>query len=129
VIDISVELANARLQAVVDFLAIGEGVATMYLFGGARPLPGGAPAAPAVAAIPLFEPAGTVAGGLLAITLPPGVLVTASGQVTWLRLVNGAGTWAWDCNVTDDTGLGPAKMPSTMLYAGGFLSPLLIVLG
>jgi hypothetical protein len=128
-LEISSELNTVRLQAVVDFLALSEGVATLYLFGDDRPLPGGAPVASALAAIPLFEPAGAVVDGFLIITLPPGALVTASGQVTWLRLINGAGTWAFDCNVTDEDGPGPAKMPSRTLYAGGFVNPLLIVLG
>ena len=120
--DISTALNDARLQAVVDFLALGSGDATLTLHSGTRPALGAAPPGPALAEIALLEPAGTVSAGVLTFATPPAVMVSITGTATWARLSNGAGTLAFDCDVTDTTGPGPIKLPSTALYAGGYVN-------
>jgi hypothetical protein len=34
--------------------------------------------------------------------------------------VNGNGSVAWDCDVSDLNGTGELRLPSTTLYAGGY---------
>lgn len=116
--NISVELANARLQAVIDFLALGAAPATVTLYDGVQPALGGT-ATNALAVIELAEPLGTISNGTLTITPSPEVMVQNSGVVTWARWENGNGVLAFDCAVTDLAGAGPLKVASTQLYAGG----------
>lgn len=116
--NISVELANARLQAVIDFLALGAAPATVTLYDGVQPALGGT-ATNVLAVVELTEPLGTVSNAVLTFTPSPEVMVQNSGTVTWARWQNGNGTLAFDCAVTDLGGAGPIKVPSTQLYAGG----------
>jgi len=46
-------------------------------------------------------------------------MITATGQASWARIVNGEGDLAWDCDVSDLNGAGELRLPSTTLYAGG----------
>lgn len=115
---ISVELANARLQAVIDFLAAGAAPATVKFYDGTQPVFGGT-ATNLLATVELTEPLGTVSNGTLTIAPSPEAMVQNSGVVTWARWENGNGVLAFDCAVTDLAGAGPLKVASTQLYAGG----------
>lgn len=128
-IRISTELGDARLQSVVAFLAAGAEAARVQVFDGVRPALAGVPAGKQLAAIALMEPIGTVADGLLAITPTSEALIINTGQATWARVVNGNGTLAWDCDVSDLNGTGELRLPSTTLYAGGYTRIVSGVLG
>ena len=119
-IAISTALNDYRLQGVMAFLAQGSEGARAEVYDGARPVLGGAQLGQLLVAIALAEPLGTIQDGLLTLTPTDEVMITATGQATWARLVNGAGALAWDCDVSDLTGTGELRLPSTTLYAGGF---------
>lgn len=119
-IQISTALNDYRLNAVVNFLAIGTENAHVLIYGGVRPALGATPGGDLLATIVLVEPIGEVEDGLLAITPTGEALIATSGTATWARIVNGDGELAWDCDVSDLNGTGELRLPSTTLYAGGY---------
>ena len=119
-IQISNALGDYRLNAVVNFLAIGTQNASVRIYGGARPALGAAPSGDLLATIVLAEPIGEIEDGLLSITPTGEALIEIGGVATWARIVNGDGVLAWDCDVSDLEGTGELRLPSTTLYAGGY---------
>ena len=119
-IQISTALGDYRLNAVVNFLAIGTQNASVRIYGGTRPALGAAPSGDLLATIVLIEPIGEVEDGLLSITPTGEALIETGGVATWARIVNGDGVLAWDCDVSDLNGTGELRLPSTTLYAGGY---------
>jgi hypothetical protein len=120
VIQISNALNDYRLNAVVNFLAIGTQNAKVQIYAGLRPIFGGQAQGDLLATIVLVEPMGEVTDGVLTITPTGESLIETSGQAVWARIVNGDGVLAWDCDVSDLNGTGELRLPSTMLYAGGY---------
>jgi len=120
VIQISNTLGDYRLNAVVNFLAIGTQNASVRIYSGARPALDAAPSGDLLATIVLVEPIGEVEDGLLSITPTGEALIEIGGVATWARIVNGDGVLAWDCDVSDLNGTGELRLPSTTLYAGGY---------
>jgi hypothetical protein len=120
VIQISNALNDYRLNAVVNFLAIGTQNARVQIYAGQRPNFGGQAQGDLLATIVLVEPVGEVSDGVLTITPTGESLIETSGQAPWARIVNGDGVLAWDCDVSDLNGTGELRLPSTMLYAGGY---------
>jgi hypothetical protein len=129
VIEISTELNEYRLNGVIAFLAGGAENARANLYDGVRPPLGGTPAGNLLVSIVLMEPLGIVAEGLLTLTPTDEVMITTTGQATWARIVNGNGALAWDCDVSDLNGTGELRLPSTILYAGGYTRIVSGVLG
>lgn len=120
-IEVSLPLANARLQAVADFLALGAPQPPLVsIYEGVRPAFGGAPAGALLVAVALPAPVGTVSGGVLTLTASAEAQVTTTGTAAWARVTNGAGALAWDCDVSDLAGAGEIRLASIALYAGGF---------
>lgn len=119
-IQISTALNEYRLNAVINFLAMGTANASVQIYSGPRPILGGQPQGDLLATIVLIEPIGEVASGQLSITPTDEALIEISGQATWARIVNGEGALAWDCDVSDLAGTGELRLPSTTLYAGGY---------
>ena len=119
-IQISTDLNDYRLNAVVNFLAIGTENARVRVYGGVRPAFGAAPSGDLLATLVLVEPIGEVEDGQLAITPTGEALIETGGEATWARIVNGDGALAWDCDVSDLNGTGELRLPSTTLYAGGY---------
>jgi len=126
---ISPELNDYRLNGVIAFLAAGAANAQANIYDGVRPALGGTPTGNLLAAIVLMEPVGTVANGLLTLTPTEEVMIAHTGQATWARIVNGHGTLAWDCDVSDLNGSGELRLPATTLYAGGYTRIVSGVLG
>lgn len=108
-IQISNALNDYRLNAVVNFLAIGTENACVRIYGGVRPSFGAAPTGDLLATIVLVEPIGEVEDGILTITPTGEALIQTSGEATWARIVNGDGTLAWDCDVSDLNGTGELR--------------------
>lgn len=119
-IEISAELNEYRLNGVIAFLAGGAENARAHIYSDVRPALGATPNGTLLASIVLMEPLGTVADGLLTITPTDEVMIVNTGQATWARVVNGNGSVAWDCDVSDLNGTGELRLPSTTLYAGGY---------
>ena len=119
-IAVSTELNEFRLNAVLAFLSAGTANAQAEIYDGVRPAVGGSPAGNLLASIVLMEPLGSMANGLLTVDPTNEVMIGHTGQATWARIVNGTGALAWDCDVSDWNGTGELRLPSTMLYAGGF---------
>jgi len=119
VISVSVALANARLEAVVTFLALGADAAWAEIYGTARPANGADPGGAPLVSIPLLEPVGTVAGAVLTITPPESAMISVTGTAVWARFVNGDGAPAWDCDVSEEGGSGEVWLDSVQLFAGG----------
>lgn len=119
-IQISSALNEYRLNAVINFLAIGTENARVRVYGGVRPAFGAAPSGDLLATLVLVEPIGEVEDGQLAITPTGEALIETGGEATWARIVNGDGALAWDCDVSDLNGTGELRLPSTTLYAGGY---------
>jgi hypothetical protein len=120
VIEISTALNEARLDSVIGFLASGTDNARADIYDGARPGFGGTPTGKCLVSIVLVEPIGTVENGLLSFAPTPEVMIANTGAATWARIVSGTGALAWDCDVSDLTGTGELRLPSTTLYAGGY---------
>lgn len=118
-ISVSVALANARLDAVVTFLALGSGAARIDIFGTVRPANGADPGGAPLVSIPLLEPVGIVAGAVLTITPPESAMISVTGTAVWARFVNGDGAPAWDCDVSEAGGPGEVWIDSVQLFAGG----------
>lgn len=118
-LSVSFDLKNARLSAVVAFLDTGAGVARVRIYPGVRPLVAAPPPSGFLAELPLSKPSGSVLDGVL--TLAPGVPVlnANSGVAVWARVVNGNAETAFDCDVSDMTGLGEIKIQNTVLFEGG----------
>lgn len=117
---ISVALNEYRLGGTLEFLNVGSGVAHILIYDSARPANGAAITTETLLVdVPLLDPPGTVGSNKLSITTPPDALILASGIAAWARVINGDGSHAIDCDVTDIAGAGPIKMASTTLYAGG----------
>ena len=119
-IAISPALNEYRLQGVMAFLAQGPDGARAEIYDGVRPVLGENPPGKRLVTIILADPIGRVAAGVLTLTPTDEVMITATGQATWARIVNGEGAVAWDCDVSDLNGTGELRLPSTTLYAGGF---------
>ena len=119
-ITISPALNEYRLQGVIAFLAQGLEGARAEVYDGLRPVFAAVPAGTLLVTIVLAEPLGTIEAGVLTLTPTEEVMITATGQATWARIVNGEGAVAWDCDVSDLNGTGELRLPSTTLYAGGF---------
>lgn len=117
---ISTALNEARLQGVIDFLAIGATNAKVQVYDGTQPALGDDPGVSPLVEITLVEPIGAISGGVLSIAQTNEYMISRSGIATWARVVNGNGQLAWDCAVTDTTGAGPLKLSQTQLYAGGY---------
>lgn len=118
--EISAALNNYRLTAVISFLALGATNAKVQIYDGTQPALGETPTGNLLVEVLLVEPIGSVADGVLTITPTDEYMIVATGTATWARVVNGDGTLAWDCAVSDLAGEGPLKLSSTLLYAGGY---------
>lgn len=110
---------EAALEGRRQFIDSGSGVGRIRIYNGTRPSSGGTPTTMLVE-IPLDEPCGVVAGGVLTLASSAVPLVANSGNATWARIVNGNGDHAFDCDVsTVAAGTGQIQLEDTSLLAGG----------
>lgn len=94
--------------------------ATLAIYGGARPQPGGVPEAAPIVTLSLVSTAGTINDELIELYLATpissqitGADETAGTVPTWARVADPAGGWWADCSVTVDGGGGELEMPQT----------------
>lgn len=119
-IEISIGLAEARLQGVINFLANGTTNATVDIYATAKPVFGADPGGAPLVTILLVEPIGAIANGLLTVTATPEYQIQNTGDAVWARVNAGDGSHAFDCTVTDTAGNGILKVQSVTMYAGGY---------
>ena len=117
-IQISAALAEQRLHAVANFLGAGSAHAKVHIYSGERPALG-VESGERLVSLTLARPVGVVEAGRLRLTPTLDALVEVSGEARWARVVNGDGVLALDCDVSDMSGAGNLRLPSTLLYAGG----------
>jgi len=109
-------LRNARMQ---DINA-ASGAATLTLYGGAKPAPGGDATTP-LAVFTLKDPAGAVANATLTFTNPADAIVSADGVITWARIAKGT-AWVADFTVSSAGGTGEIQMSTANVTKGVVLS-------
>ena len=112
------ERAAASLAATLTKLNSGAGGASVSLYATARPSNGAAAGGDPLAVITLVKPAGTIAAGVLTLTLPEDALIDATGIALWARITVDSGI-VLDCDVSDTAGTAMIRLASTQLYAGG----------
>lgn len=116
----TVAFDEAQLQGVLDWLVLGPDPASVEIYSTTQPeVAGDAAGGSPLVVIALQDPPGTIAAGALTITPTDDALIVGSGGAVWGRVKNGNGDIGFDCAVTDSTGAGPIKIPSTTLYEGG----------
>lgn len=128
-IEISTAHNEARLAGSLAHFDAGAGSARIRIYSGVRPAFGAAPSGSLLCEFVLSEPCGSVASGVLTLTLPPEAQVLATGVAAWARIVNGADAVAMDCDCSDNAGAGEVKLANTQLYAGGYAALTSAVLG
>lgn len=133
--DLSTKHSNARaavcrvpaLNASLTLLNKGTVNARIDLYAAPRPSPGATPSGSVVVSMPLADVAGEVDEDLFQIQLavPDEGQITGANEatgteVTWARIVDGAGAWWGDASVSAEAGTGEIKLTNTTLYNGAF---------
>lgn len=127
-LDVSVEHNDYRLLGSLAHLSLGTGHAVVQLYGGTRPVLGGAPTT-LLAECGLDDSIGALTSHQL--VLVPGLdgLVVAGGVATWARCLNRNGDISFDCDVSNLLGSAPIRMSNTVLAAGGYARIVSAVFG
>jgi hypothetical protein len=103
---------DARLQATATRINAGS----LALFGTIRPFMFGAdPGAPPLVTIPLSDPCGIIASGVLTLTPSGEIQVTTTGTPIWGRFYDAQGAPDMDADVGVEI-----IIPAPTIYAGGF---------
>ncbi len=114
-------------MAVRDFLDLGTAAATVIVYAGPRASTIADPAPPTaikLVTLVLKKPCGFVSNGVLTLEQELSNMVMVTGEPSWARFINGAGTIAMDCDAGGPAILGnwELKMNQDILYAGGYAS-------
>lgn len=120
---------ESALAARRNWLDLGTDNAKVQIYSGTRPAGGGSPTGVLLGEIKFDKPCGVVNAGHLTLTSSEIPLAINSGAATWGRILNGAGTWAFDCDVSGLTGSGEIRLASTSILAGGTLTLIQAILG
>ena len=121
---------NARLLGTLGFLDSGPANAQVRIYGGDRPATADeAPTSVMLGAVSLSKPSGSVDAGVLTLAQLEPALATNTGLATWVRVVNGDGIAAFDCDVGLVGSGAPITFADLQIYAGGELSMTSGVLG
>jgi hypothetical protein len=129
-------IVSDRLRAFSRFLDLSLGQpGRLHVYGSARPAKGASAGAGVLplATLVLYQPClDGVVGNVLTLLAPVSASVALSGDAVWARFENGAGQWAYDCDVSLPSGTAPVRLTTVSgtlaLYAGGQLSCLPITL-
>jgi len=115
------------LAATLALLAENAQVATIALYGTARPSPGDPPGADPLVLLSCSSRFGVIDEELFQIQMdvPIEAQVTGADPVDgtaalWGRVFDGSGDWAGDLSVSDSQGSGELKLISAVLYNGEF---------
>lgn len=109
---------SAMATQILNALDANAAAGKLRLYDGTRPATGGA-ATTLLAELTLAHPAGTVTDGVLTFgPITSDDQADATGTVTWARLVDGAGAFVMDLDVTVTGGGGEVQINSTSISAG-----------
>lgn len=116
-------LRTARANAIIAVINNGTGPGTMNFYTATQPAKGAAITSQTLLGTVTFaEPAGTVSNGVLTFsTITDDSLADANGIATWCRVLDGDGAFVMDLTVTNLADVGPVRMSSTQVYAGGII--------
>lgn len=120
-IDLSLSLQNTVLTAIVGELDTG-GAATIEFYNGTKPATRetAVTTQTKLGTVTCSATSGTVANGALTFNpITPDSMADATGNATWARVKNGAGTVMFDCPVSTIAGAGVLQLVSTHIEAGG----------
>ncbi len=121
---------EAALTGRLAFLNTGTGTAEVRIYGGTRPtLASDPPTSAMIVAIPLENPAGTVASGALTLLPAEPGMITTSGVATWARVVNRDAATAFDMAAGAEGSGAECELSDTTLWAGGSVAITSAVLG
>jgi hypothetical protein len=114
-------LRTARANQIISAINAGAGPGSMKFYTAPQPAKGAAITTQTLLGTVTFsEPAGTVTNGVLTFSMiTDDISADADGAAVWVRVLDGDGAFVMDMPVTDTNGVGPVKMPSTQIYAGG----------
>lgn len=123
-INLSIPLRNARLQAIADAVGAAGGEPLLTLYPGTQPAQTADPAGQdPLVALPVPLPfADSITSGVLTGKPLPETMAMATGTATWARLTDGAGVAVMDLEVGEDDAEGnptaPVSLPSASIYEG-----------
>lgn len=118
-------IKTARLQAVLNAIDAGSGAAELRLYTAPQPSGGVAITTQTLLiALPLADPAGSISGAALTLTPMLDTLCVASGDLAWARLVDSAGVWCADFDITLAGGGGAITVDRLDVYTGGTIRTL-----
>lgn len=118
-------IKTARLQAVLNAIDAGSGAAELRLYTAPQPSGGAALTTQTLLiALPLADPAGSISGAVLTLTPMLDTLCVASGDLAWARLVDSAGVWVADFDLTISGGGGAITVDRVDVYTGGTIRTL-----
>jgi hypothetical protein len=133
-LEISADIAAARLQVVLDQLNAGVGPARLQLYDGTRTALSAPVTATLIVDVALAEPSGTITEGELTLSTAANAMNVATGTPTWGLFVNGSGVPCISAPVVvlspgDPLVAGALCLRVPVLYAGGQVQPLELKLG
>jgi hypothetical protein len=121
-LSLNVTVRNSRAQQIFNALDANTNPGVWQFYTAPRPtLPGDAVTTQTLlGTCTLSKPSGTVSAGVATFaSITDDALADADGYVAWVRMLDGAGGWVADCDVTLTSGAGPIKLPSLRIYQGG----------
>lgn len=121
---------SSALTGRLNFLNTGSGDAAVRVYGGTRPADAEtAPSGPPLVELLLNNPAGVVSGGLLTLDPVGATMISTSGTATWVRVVNRAGSTAFDMDAGAAGSGAECELSDVTLFAGGLVTIVSAVLG
>lgn len=119
-IGIAAAVRTSMMTDIRDAIDAGAGAGRLQIYSGTRPATGAAPgAAVLLADIPLNDPCGTVASGVLTFGgMPREATAAAGGTAAWARFVDSTGAFVADASVTVSGGGGIVQLASLTIANG-----------
>lgn len=113
-IALSTAARNARLNALRDTIDAGVGAGLLRIYNGTRPASGGT-ATTKLAELTLTDPsAPNASSGVLTLSsITDDSAADASGTATWFRIVDSAGNFVVDGDISDPAGSAELKLVNT----------------
>lgn len=126
---LSTAVINDRLQALTRAIDAGSGAGKLLIYDGTRPATGAAITTQQLLVTqPFADPsAGSISGNTLTLALGASVLASHTGNASWARITDSAGTFVADMDAGasgsgKEVELNADGTPTTQLYEGGVVS-------
>lgn len=118
--DVSPAAREAQLLGFLGFFSAGADHPAIEIYPPPT-VPAGNPAGTPLVRVLLQKPAALLQNGVLVLQplTPEGELALSTGDASWARLVNGAGTWVADADVSLEGGDAVFQLAELRLRAGG----------